>query len=325
MKVLLLIIAILVVFSQAKRDTQAEDIIRGIIQGSYGDIADQVHDCIQDGSEILKSMRLVAIDFADALKNGNEASFLEAFEYVGDILRIMSNEIKDCGDFEEMIKDIPRMADQFTYPEPIIVRVNKVIWRGNVITKDVGATSDELNQDHFEESGKMIGDIIKLVFFYELQNPIDDATVFFTEFWNKAFNLKLDLKTCETEVTTSVNKIITDGGVLILSKDITEFVSGIKKLIDDAEAIYHIAEDCSEAWPTIKEGLLNLEPFYRNPAGAILAVTKAVVLDPISFPKDMYKLYNALSSIPVNYKVTGDTTGDIVKMILAHMPTSQSS
>lgn len=323
MKVLLLGLMLLAVLAQATRNTEAEDVIRGIIEGAYGDMGKQVHECIQDGTSILSAMNVVAKDFDTALKRGDEASFLEAFEYLGDILRTMVDEIKTCGDFEEMVKDIPRMADQFTYPEPIIIGVNKVIWRGNVITSDVSSTVDELNQQHFEESGKMIGDIIKSVFFdYKIQDPVDNVSDLLTEFWRSAFNLTLNLNTCKSEITASVYKFINDTQTLIQCRSAPECFALIKQLIDDGEYIYHRVDDCSAAYPIIQAGVLNLKRFYDNPGRTIIALLEAIIFDPISYPRDIYYLIRALISKPLNYKQIGSVSGDLIHMILYYMPKS---
>jgi hypothetical protein len=323
MKLLFVILAVLLVFATAERVIEAELVIKGILEGSFGAIGEEVVECIQDGALILEDMEHAIEDFVLAVENVDKAKLAEALQYVGDIISRLPEELKDCQGLEVIFEDLEKLAAEFLNPEALIIEIGeKMLWHGVSIFKDVRATISDFEADKFEDAGMKIGDIIKIVFLSTAGNTIDDVTVMVTEFYKFAFDLKLDLKDCESKTVTDVELFIADLEALIKVTSIEEFVEDVKKLVDDAEAIYHSAESCTEAWPVIKEGLVDLEPFYRNPTGIILAVTKAFALDPYSFPKDMYALYNALSSSPLDYKTIGDSSGDLIKMVLAHMPVS---
>jgi hypothetical protein len=323
MKLLFVILAVLLVFATADRVKEAELVIKGILEGSFGAIGEEVVDCIQDGALIFEDIEHAIEDFADAIEHGEKAKLVEALQYVGDIISRMPAELKDCKGLEVIFEDLEALAAEFLTPEALIIEIGeKMLWHGVPIYRDVRATIDDFEADKFEDAGMKIGDIIKIVFLSTAGDTIDDVDVMITEFYKFAFNLKLDVEECKTKIVAEVNQFIVDFADLTRDRTIAEFVEAAKKLVDDAEAIYHSAETCTEAWPVIKEGLMDLEPFYRNPTGIILAVTKAVALDPYTFPKDMYALYGAMSSTPLDYKTIGDSAGDLVKMILAHMPAS---
>lgn len=323
MKVLFVILAVLLALAHAGKVVEAEQLIKGIIEGAFVDVEVDIAGCIVDGELIFEDMEHAIDDFALAVINKDKTKLVEALNYIGDIVSRLPEELKECKDAEAIIGDVERIVAELLNPEALIIDVGeKIIWHGVSIYKDVSGSVTDFHEDRFEDAGKKIGDIIKIVLVNAVADPIENADVLLTEFWKFAFNLKLDLDTCKSEITTSLNQLIADAQTIRNCEGVEACIVQVKHLVDDAEAVYHSAEDCAVAWPTIQQGMQALMPFYKNPAGVILAISKAAVLDPVSFPKDSYNLYSALSSTPINFKLTGDASGDLVKMVLAHMPTS---
>lgn len=319
----LFIVALLLTFAcfaQANTVTDAEDFLRGLVRGSLGSVGEDIVGCIHDGEEIFFDVINVAQNFEKAVVHGNKAAFEEGLERIGNIVTLLPTEVKECRSAAGAVKSLEKIIVEFTNPTALVVDVGKkIIWHGRSIFKDVRKTVSDLKAKDYEDAGKNIGDLIKILFLNNLRNPLDDTTVLLTTFYNAAFKLDLDLATCEGELQESVDEI-TEGihGVLNFTS-IDSVVQGFMKAYNGAKDLYHGAQDCETAWPVLKEGVQRLAPFYEHPLNILTAAPSAYASHPIAMTKDLNNLRKALTSHPIDFSKTGLSTGDIVKLVLSKM------
>lgn len=321
MKLLLVtLLAFFLAFSTADRVHEAELVIKGILEGSFGAVGEEVVECIDDGALIFEDIEHAIQDFEQAVVSKDKAMLVEALQYIGEALKLMPEEIKDCKGVEAFVEDLIKIAEEFSNPAALIIDIGeKIIWHGVSIYKDVNGAVNDFRADKYEEAGIDIGDIIKIVFLNGLGNPVEDVDHLLTHFYKAAFNLKLDLDTCKTEIESSVDEVIAGVNHLMHISSIEDAIAAVKEVVNGSENLYHSAQDCTTAWPVIEEGLEDMRPFVEHPAKIVLAIAEAVAMDPISFPKDAYNLYKALSGDHVDFDLTGDASGDMIKMVLKHM------
>ena len=310
----------LLAFTSASRIVEAEDFIRGVLEGSFGAVGEEVVECIQDGEVIIEDLVHVVEDFEKAIAKGDRSALIEAFGYIADILKELPEEVKECKGVEEFVKDLEKIAAEFANPVELVIEVGeKIIWHGKSIFHDVRATVDDLHQDKYEDAGKDVGDIIKIIFLNGLANPVDDTVDLMTAFYKAAFALKLDLKTCEDDLTVSVDEIIDGVHTILNFTTIQDVYTGALKIYQGGKDLYDGLHECEDAWPIIQEGIVDLKPFADHPAQIFLAVPEAFAMNPIAFPKDAYNFYRALTSHPMKFKQLGSSSGDMVKLTLKHM------
>ena len=322
MKLLLVTLLIaLFAFSNADRIPEAEDFLRGLLKGSFGAVGEEVVECIQDGTEILEDLVHVVEDFEQAIVHQDKEALVEALKYIGDILSLLPEELKDCKGVEEFVKDLERIAAEFANPEALIFEIaEKIIWHGRAIYEDVEATVNDFKRDAYEAAGEDVGDIIKIVFLNSgLYNPVDDTVDLMTSFYKAAFSLELNLTTCDAKMTKSADEIINGINELLNATDINQIMTAGMKIYFGGQHLYDSVHDCDEAWPVIEEGIHDMDPFVEHPAKIILAFSEAIALNPIALPKDAYSFYTALTSNPINFKLAGASSGDIIHLLLVHM------
>ena len=304
----LFIVALLLTFAcftQANRVTDAEDFLRGLAKGSLGAVGDDIVGCIQDGEEILFDVINVAQNFEKAVVHGNKAAFEEGLERIGSIVTLMPKEVKECKNAAGAVVALEKIIVEFTNPTALIVDVGKkIVWHGRSIFKDVKKTVADLKANDYEDAGKNIGDLIKILFLNSLKNPLDDTTDLLTSFYSAAFKLNLDLATCEGELQESVDEIA-DGIHKVLNfTSIDSVVQGFLKAYTGAKDLYQGAQDCETAWPVLKEGVQRLAPFAEHPLNILTAAPSAYASHPIKMTTDLNTLRKALTSHPVNFKKT---------------------
>jgi hypothetical protein len=321
MKLLLVtFLAFFMAIAAADRLHEAELVIKGILEGSFGAVGEEVVECIQDGELIFEDIKHAIQDFEEAVVSKNKEKLVEALQYIGEALKLMPEEIKDCEGAEAVVEDLIKIAEEFSNPISLVIDIGeKIIWHGRSIYHDVSGAVDDFRQEEYENAGKDIGDIIKIVFLNGLTNPVEDADHLLTHFYKAAFNLKLDLDTCKTEIESSVDELVAGVNHLMHISSVEDAIAAVKEVVAGAEDLYHSSQDCTTAWPVIEEGLEDMRPFVEHPAKIVLAIAEAVALDPIAFPKDAYNLYTALSGDHVDFDLTGDASGDMIRMILKHM------
>jgi hypothetical protein len=151
-----------------------------------------------------------------------------------------------------------------------------------------------------------------------LKNPANDAITFTKFFFKAAFKIDLNLDECKAAVEDPFEKII-DAVKKMVSWSIEDIKTSIAELMVAIPVLINSFSTCEQAWPQIEAGLEQLKTFVNHPASIIIAVSKAVAMDPISFPRDSYNNYDVFSSTPVNYQEVGEASGDITMMVIKYM------
>jgi hypothetical protein len=469
MKVLLVaLFAMLLTFSAASPLVEAKHVIEGILVGAFGDVGHNVQECIQDGRQIFEDINDSILYFDSAIKTSSKLDLEIALAFVGDALSRIPEEVKDCKEAPELVKNLEKIAEEFLNPKEIVIS-EKILWHGFPIHHDVEEIVSHLKNAQYEPAGENIGDIIRIIFlsletdptheaisflqgFFKgsledgsveletcvrdadkivndfekiihdietdltnnfgdlfldfihllddiptsvqqcristeeletlakwadefkntemmairifkafkdypnelgfdfktavdtfktedfnssgfsigdilnvffikvvLQDSVDDVTLFTKSFYKAAFNIDLNLNDCKATVQYPFQKII-DVVKKIASGSLDDILSAIPELMAAISDFFNSFNICEKAWPQIQMGLEQLKAFADHPSSILIAVGKAIAMDPISFPKDAYLVYSSLTSTPVNYQEGGKASGDITMMVIKYMP-----
>lgn len=319
--VIIALLAFLLTFTQAN-DVRKEvvDTLEGILVGTFGEIGHEVQECIEDGELIFADIEHAVVLLKSALQTKSRADLIQAFQYIGDALVRIPSEVKDCEALPEVVKDIEKIAAEFLNPEALIIDIGeKIIWHGISIYHDVTNSVRDFEGGNFFQAGEDIGDIVRIIFLTAFGDPADNVVNFTKAFYQSAFKIKLSLETCKAGVAVSWNDVVA-AIKQIAQGTVADIVAGVSALIKAVPNLMTSFEGCKADWPAIQEGLNDLMPFVNHPASIILAFSKAVAMDPISFPKDAYNFYSAMTSDPINYTLGGQSSGDIMSMVLYYMP-----
>lgn len=321
MKILLAIfLAILLTFARSSATEEAIEVLEGILVGAFGPVGKEVRTCIKDGEVIFKDIESAIGHLENAVSKHSKTELIAGLKSIAAALKLVPEEVKDCKALPTVVKDIEKIVAEFSNPVELVIEVGeKILWHGISIFRDVDNSVKDWKAHQYYKSGEDIGDIIKIIFIKMVRGSADNAVVFTKAFYAAAFKIKLGLDTCEAEVAQSWDEVVAaielmEGGTVA---DISAGVAALMKAIPD---MIHSFEDCEADWPAIKEGLDDMMPFVNHPASIIVAISEAVALDPISFPRDAYNIYSAFTSDPVNFQLGGQASGDVMQMVLKYMP-----
>ncbi|CAI2375776.1 unnamed protein product [Moneuplotes crassus] len=316
-----ILLATLLVSSSANGVTEAEDFLRGLLNGSFRDVGHEVVECIQDGEEIFKDLIVIAEDFEKAAAHWNKDALVDAFKHISHILTLMPEELKDCKGVAELAKDLSKLAAEFANPITLVIDIGeKMVWHGRSIYKDVKKASEDFKVPDYEAAGYDIGDIIRIIFLNGMiKSPFSDVSLFITEFYSAAFSIDMDLNTCEANVEKSVLEIYSGIEILVNYITLDDVSRGIVKIVYGVMNFIQDSQKCEEVWPSIQEGLEEMMPFINNFQYLIYAVPTAFIFNPITFYQDVSNIMAAFDHYPQDFKLAGYSSGDLVKLILKHM------
>lgn len=154
--------------------------------------------------------------------------------------------------------------------------------------------------------------------FTNKQNIAGDLEDFLISFWPAAFGIQLDLGQCEGEVHQSLNVI--QEALDMIHNTSAGFIDSYK------DAFYHVYDnrnvfmtalnDCEATGPEFRAGIIKLIPLGDIPAASI-AISKATLHNPWTFPKNIYNAKSYFSS--GDFANCGKALGENLKLILAEM------
>ena len=137
MKLVLVIALICALFMQntlTAPSSEAIEIIEGILVGAFGDVGHKVKTCIKDGEEIFEDIESAVKHF----EKGTRDEIIQGLIDVGKALILLPEEVKDCEEIPDLIKDIEIIAAEFMNPEELIVKIGvEILWHGISIYDDV--------------------------------------------------------------------------------------------------------------------------------------------------------------------------------------------
>ena len=154
-------------------------------------------------------------------------------------------------------------------------------------------------------------------------NIFDEVVKFLEGFYAKAFNIKLDLDTCDADVDKAWADV--KNAILEMEKfTLADIEQGLVDLYKAMPELVTAFQVCETAWPDIEKGFEKLKVFRDHAAYIPIAVTKAVSLHPIRTTQDSWAAYKAFTSVPADYKAGGEASGDMLELIIEEMGADES-
>lgn len=322
MKVLLVaFLAMLCVFAagnplKRRADPVVEtiDFLKGFFKGALEDQSVEIETCIGDVSAIVTVIEKIIADVENNVFSHLEDLFLDFIDLLADIpisvqqCEISEEELAIFLQWAEQLKDVKAMGSKF---------FTAFLRFPDRLRDDFKNAIEDFKAQDFNGSGFSIGDILNVLFVQiKTVNSAEDAAVFLKSYYKAAFSIALQLDDCKASVGTSWDDLV--AAVDLIRHGSIE--AGVAALVKALPEVFTSFQTCKAAWPQIEQGLEQLRTFINHPASIIVAISEAVVMDPISFPKDAYNVYNAFTAVPPNYNLGGQASGDITKMVIKYMP-----
>ena len=176
---------------------------------------------------------------------------------------------------------------------------------------------EDFKAKDFNGSESIIEDILNVLLIQiSSVNSADDAAFFIKAFYKSAFSISLQLDECKEYVGKAWDDIVFALNMIRQGK----IGAGVSALFRATADLLVSFKTCKTSWPQIEEGLDQLHTFVDHPTFVIVAISKAVMSDPLNFIKDIYKIHDAFTSNPWNFGLGGEASGEIIKMVLQYMP-----
>eukprot|EP00345_Euplotes_harpa_P017340 CAMPEP_0168337340 /NCGR_PEP_ID=MMETSP0213-20121227/12115_1 /TAXON_ID=151035 /ORGANISM="Euplotes harpa, Strain FSP1.4" /LENGTH=485 /DNA_ID=CAMNT_0008342777 /DNA_START=31 /DNA_END=1488 /DNA_ORIENTATION=+ len=313
---------IYIIFLSSPKGDKIEDAVQfleGFFKGALEDDSVELEGCIDDADQIIKSIELIVADFEKGVTSDLEKLFMDLLDLMSDIPKTV---IK-CGVAEHEIEIIEQWALEM---KDLTLMEHKLfdafLEYPSRIKEDFKTLIDSFKASDFNKSGFGLGDILHVLFVNINQGfketDFDDIVEFTKGFYAKAFDIKLDLDTCDADVDAAWDALVK------AVDEIKEFtVAGIEQGIEDLiMALPKFVESfkvCEADWPDLERGLEKLKVFEENPLYVPWAVTKASTLHPIRMTEDSTELYHAFHDLPRNFEHGGEASGDIVGLVVSEM------
>ena len=161
------------------------DTIEGILVGAFGEVGKEARDCLNDGEESFKHIGS-AIQY---FKNGTVVSIIYGISEIGKALELLPNELKDCKNLPELVKDFEKIAAEFKDPKNLTIHVGKeILFNGKSIYNDITNCIKNFETEKFEPAGENIGDIVYILF---IKDDIVRGRLEATQFVEGFFNFKI--------------------------------------------------------------------------------------------------------------------------------------
>lgn len=308
------IIRLIFLSIKADKAQEAIDFLEGFFKGALEDESVEIESCIQDVDEIVHVIEKIIADVEHDPFSHLESLFLDFIDLLADIpksvqqCKVSESELATFTQWAQQLKDVKGMAGRFyraflKFPQRLRDDFRDVI--------------DDFKSDNFNHSGFCIGDILNVIFTQvTYEDPADNAVAFVKAYFKSAFSISLQLDACKASVGSSWKDLV--HAIKLIGAGSVE--SGVAALMKAVPELLNSFQTCKSDWPQIKEGLTKLKTFVKHPARIFVAVSEAVALNPISFPKDAYNIFSAFHATPINYDLGGQATGDITKIVLKYMP-----
>ena len=178
------ILVMLMMFSHRTSATpikEAEDLIIGIIKGTFEKEYEDLENCIKDGEEILIHFEK-AINF---FRQKGIHNLLKGFEEIANAIKLIPQEVSECEGVYDIVKDLEKIAEEFSNPEALIIDIAEhIFWHGTEITYHIFSAVTNFEKDDFFHAGEDIGIIIHDVILGKPKDKIEDVVDFLEGFLN---------------------------------------------------------------------------------------------------------------------------------------------
>jgi hypothetical protein len=146
----------------------------------------------------------------------------------------------------------------------------------------------------------------------------DDLSTFLNSFWPAAFNIKLDVLSCDKDVHGAVHVI---GEALAIinqnaSSTVQNYFKAFLHIIDNRNVFLQSFNDCKQTGPEFEQGFEKMIPLM-NLEAAQDAITKATLHNPWTFPRNILAAKSAFSA--GDYAKCGKALGENLKLVLKEL------
>lgn len=122
-----------------------------------------------------------------------------------------------------------------------------------------------------------------------------DAEDFLENFYQYAFDIQMDLSTCEADASNTIQVVHETMDLITDHTDITQYIAAAQHLIANKEMFINTYEDCKTMGPSFVAGGLKLIPLTKE-GQATHAMKMAALHHPISFALNLAKAKSAMTN-----------------------------
>mmetsp|Transcript_25706 Transcript_25706/g.29575 ORF Transcript_25706/g.29575 Transcript_25706/m.29575 type:complete len:483 (-) Transcript_25706:35-1483(-) len=299
-------------------DDDAKDFLEGFFQGALEAESVDINNCIEDADLIIKELETIVEDFKSGITDNMEKFFLDLV----DLLSLIPKSVLKCESAPPEIEKIAGWIEQLGNFDTMKYKLfQAMLFYSSRIKQDFTKVFDGYNTHQFNMTGNGLGDVLYILFqkcSYEVANPADDGVAFIRGFYFKAFNIILGLDECKNSMTDATNHIIhamTD----IFSLDVSRAYRGVIELVDVFTHFQDNFQKCAADWPMIKQGVDKMHLFIEHASGIPWALTKVFTWHSWRVTSDMYSFVSALTKEVKDFKLAGESSGDIIGLVLTNL------
>jgi hypothetical protein len=296
----------------------AEDFLEGFFKGALEDDSVEINDCITDATEVIEELEVIINDIKSGATSDIEKLFLDFIDLITDSVQSVAQCEKAPAEIDIMLGWAETMKDLKTMEHKLF---DAFLYYPDRIKEDMKDMIDSFEDHTYSTSGFCMGDFLH-VLFIDVQglgeDYFDDASQFLTAFYSKAFNLQLDLSTCEADVQAEwalIEEIAEDFEHL----DVAHIKDAVKALLEIMPTFIKAFDECEQDWPVIQQGLVALEPFVSDAAKLPWAITKACTTHFLRVEHDCSEVYHAFHDSPHNFANGGEGSGDLTALLLSEL------
>ena len=137
-----------------------EQLVEGLLIGSFGDEAKAAVECLEDGEEIILDIEKAIKEF----EQGGLTHITQGLKFIGEALEELPKELGECEAAEGLFDEFEHIVEEFKNPSQLAVHFAKeILWHGKTITKDVKNAQTHFKAGEYEPAGEDIGAIVKIL------------------------------------------------------------------------------------------------------------------------------------------------------------------
>jgi hypothetical protein len=249
----ILLASLLLVNAMALPVQQMEQVLEGILVGTFGNAGQSAKACINEGEIVYTDIEAAIKDF----EAGGVIDMAKALVEVGKAMKELHSMIKDCKAAEAIVGDVEMIIAELADPEILAAHIGEqMIEHGVEIITDVTNSVTDFHHSQYEKFGEDVGDLLNILFLATMgPNSIKTSVIAFVE-----------------------------GFFLGALKDASGTVSNC---ISDADNLF---SEIMEIVKDLKNGVMSdLEKLFIDLINILVDIPKSVV-DCAKVPKELSKL-----------------------------------
>jgi hypothetical protein len=160
MKIVLALLLVFLVSSQAASLVEIEQLIEGMMVGAFGEEGKAAQECIEDGEKIFVDIEAAIQDF----EKGGAVNIAKGLFHIGIALEGLPDSLADCKGAQPILDDIKKIAARFKDTSSLVVHIGQeIIFHGFSIFHDITDCVSNFKKGDYEGAGEEIGDIIQFL------------------------------------------------------------------------------------------------------------------------------------------------------------------